>query len=247
MAILKVENISKVFEGEEGKTAVLENINFSVEKGEFLSIIGPSGCGKSTLLRIITGLEKPSSGSIYANDQKIEGPNPNISFIFQNFALFPWLNVEDNIAFPLEMANMPKKEIQSRVAGVIAEVDLLGFEKAHPKELSGGMKQRVGIARALVVKSDIILADEPFSALDAFTANELRDDLLKIWQKLGKTIVLVTHLVEEAVYLSDSIVVLSKRPGKVEKIIENKLPRPRKPRSEGFYKLADELTAIVKP
>lgn len=247
MAILKVEKISKTFEGEDGKIAVLEDIDFSVEKGEFLSIIGPSGCGKSTLLRLIAGLEKPSSGSVYAHGQKIEGPNPKISFIFQNFALFPWLNIEDNIAFPLKMVGVSKREIQAKVATVIDEVGLTGFEKAHPKELSGGMKQRVGIARALVVESDIILADEPFSALDAFTAGQLRDDLLKIWQKLGKTIILVTHLVEEAVYLSDSIVVLSKRPGKVEKIIANKLPRPRKTRADGFYRLADELTAIVKP
>ncbi len=247
MAILKVEKITKTFESEEGKIAVLEDISFSVEKGEFLSIIGPSGCGKSTLLRLIAGLEKPSGGNIFADGQKIEGPNPKISFIFQNFALFPWLSVRDNIAFPLKMANMSKQEIQTRVASVIKEVDLLGFEKAHPKELSGGMKQRVGIARALVLESDIILADEPFSALDAFTAKELRDDLLKIWQKFGKTIVLVTHLVEEAVYLSDSIVVLSKRPGRVEKIISNQLPRPRKTRTDGFYRLADELTAIIKP
>ncbi len=247
MAILRVEKISKEFEPEEGKIAVLENINFSVEKGEFLSIIGPSGCGKSTLLRIIAGLEKPSRGNVYLDDQEIADPNPDISFIFQNFALFPWLSVEGNIAFPLKMTNMSEEKMQTKVASVISEVGLSGFEKSHPKELSGGMKQRVGIARALVVESDIILADEPFSALDAFTAKELRDDLLKIWGKLGKTIVLVTHLVEEAVYLSDRIVVLSKRPGRVEKIIVNSLPRPRKIRSDEFYKIADELTKIVKP
>ena len=247
MDILKAEKITKIFEGEKGQVKALEGITFTVQEGEFLSIIGPSGCGKSTLLKIIAGLEKPTSGEIYLKDQKIIGPNPGTSFIFQNFALFPWLTVEENIAFPLKMKNEDKKTIAKKVASAIKEVGLSGFEKSHPKELSGGMRQRVGIARALMGENSIILADEPFSALDAFTAKELRDDLLKIWKKLKRTIVLVTHLVDEAVYLSDRIIVLTARPGKVEKIIENNLQRPRNIRSEGFYKIADELTGIVKP
>lgn len=247
MAVLELKNITHHFETNEGNVSVIKDIDLSVEKEEFLAIIGPSGCGKSTLLRILAGLMKPTSGHVYIDGQVLTKTTPQISFIFQNFAVFPWLTVEENIAFPLKMMGQDKNDIKNQVNLAIREIGLSGFEKAHPKQLSGGMKQRVGIARAFVTNSPIILADEPFSALDAFTADELRDELLRIWKKYKKTIVIVTHLVEEAAYLADRIVVLTPRPGKIEKIITNNLPRPRNKRSEEFYKLSDQLTKIVRP
>lgn len=246
MINFEVKKISKSFDTPEGRISALSEISFEVKEGEFLAIIGPSGCGKSTLLRLMAGLDIPTSGEILLNGQRLTETLPQISFIFQNFALFPWLTVEENISFPLKMAGVNSANIKKEITMLTKQVGLGGFEKTHPKELSGGMKQRVGIARALAGESKIILADEPFSSLDAFTAKQLRDELLQIWKKLSKTIVLVTHLVEEAAYLADRIIVLTPRPGMVEKIIENKLPRPRQNRSQPFYELADKLTSIVR-
>lgn len=247
MKQLVVKNISQSFETDNGQILALKDVSFEIEQGEFVAIIGPSGCGKSTLLRLIAGLSKPTYGEVILDGKPIKSTSPSISFIFQNFALFPWLTVYDNVAFPLKMAGVSPKQIRQRTANIIKEVGLLGFENSHPKELSGGMKQRVGIARALNGDCQIILADEPFSSLDAFTAKSLRDDLLKIWKKYKKTIIVVTHLVEEAAYSADRIVVFTQRPGTVEKIITNNLPRPRNMRDEKFYKLSDELTKIVQP
>ncbi|MBI3341790.1 ABC transporter ATP-binding protein [Candidatus Curtissbacteria bacterium] len=247
MAQLIVKNVSQSYESEEGKVLALKNINLEIKEGEFLALIGPSGCGKSTLLRIIAGLIEPTEGEVLMNGQKVVTTIPSISFIFQNFALFPWLNVFENVAFPLKMLGVKESKIKSQTAEIIKEVGLTGFEKSHPKQLSGGMRQRVGIARALVGDSKIILADEPFSSLDAFTAKTLRDELLKIFKRYKKTIVMVTHLVDEAAYMADRIVVLTPRPGKIEKIIQNKLSRPRNTRDSKFYDLTDELTRIIHP
>jgi ABC-type nitrate/sulfonate/bicarbonate transport system ATPase subunit len=247
MSQLVLKNVTKTFETEQGTITALKDIDLEIQSGEFVAIIGPSGCGKSTLLRIIAGLTTPTSGEVLLDGQKVVGTSPTISFIFQNFGLFPWLNVYDNVAFPLQMQAMGKREIKIKTEAIIKEVGLLGFENSHPKELSGGMKQRVGIARALNGESKIILADEPFSSLDAFTAKTLRDELLGIWKRYKKTIVVVTHLVDEALYLADRIVVLTPGPGRVEKIITNNLSRPRNMRDEKFYKLSDELTKIVQP
>lgn len=247
MSQLVLKNVTQRFATEQGDITAVKDINLEIQSGEFLALIGPSGCGKSTLLRIIAGLMTPTSGEVLLDNKKVVGTSPTISFIFQNFGLFPWLNVYDNVAFPLKMLGMPKKEIKSRTEAIIKEVGLSGFESAHPKELSGGMKQRVGIARALNEDSKIILADEPFSSLDAFTAKTLRDELLKIWKRYKKTIVVVTHLVDESLYLADRIVVMTPGPGRIEKIITNTLPRPRNVREEKFYKLSDELTEMVQP
>jgi NitT/TauT family transport system ATP-binding protein len=235
-----IHNISKNFAVDKDEIVALENISFEVKEEKFTTIIGPSGCGKSTLLRILSGLEKPSFGTIEADK------NEKMGFVFQGFALFPYLTVLENIEFGLKMQGVSKGKRRSISTELVKEVGLSGFESKHPKELSGGMKQRVGIARALAIDPKILLLDEPFSSLDEFTAENLRHLLLEIWQKRKITIVQVTHLIAEAVELSDTIAVLTKGPGRVEKIIENKMKRPRNLRSQEFYKLEDHLTGLIK-
>lgn len=237
--LIEIENITKHFTVDGQKLLVLENLHFAVYDGEFVCVIGPSGCGKSTLLRILNGLGSEEAGHV------IYKGNPTTSMVFQNFALFPWLSVEKNVSFGLDMHDVPQSISVAKVVHVIHEMGLQGFEHKHPLELSGGMKQRVGIARALVMDPQILYMDEPFSALDAITANILRRDILNIWQQKKMTVVMVTHLVEEAVELADRIVVLSKRPGRVEEVIEVKLPRPRNLRSAESYKYIDRLTELL--
>ncbi|MBA3678718.1 ABC transporter ATP-binding protein [Candidatus Saccharibacteria bacterium] len=231
---IQLLRISKWFDEKGEKLRVLEDVSFTVHPGEFVCIVGSSGGGKSTLLRILAGIIEPSEGRI------INMPT-ELGFVFQNFALFPWLTVHENIAFGLTMADLDKKQIETRVREEVKRIGLQGFERSHPKELSGGMKQRVGIARALAIQPQVLLLDEPLSALDEITAKNLRTDILFIWQQTHKSIVMVTHLVEEAVQLADTIVVMSSRPGRVHKIIKNTLPRPRNTRTKEFFKLVDEI------
>ncbi len=238
--ILKVNDLSHSFSEENKKDfEVLKNISFNVKKGEFLSVVGPSGGGKSTLLRIITGLIKPTHGSIEVNTNKM-------AMVFQNFAVFPWLTVHDNIGFGLKMAGVSKKERKAIIAEKIKEVGLTGFDKKYPKELSGGMRQRVGLARALAVNPELLIMDEPFSSLDTFTAEKLRADLLAIWYKYKMTIVMVTHLVEEAIQMSDRIIIVSRRPASVKQILDVNLDRPRNNRSESFFSLLDNITSQIE-
>lgn len=232
--MIKLSNISKTFWTAEGTTLALTNVNLEVNSGEFVCLVGPSGCGKSTILRIITGLEKASTGDI-----KTEGEP---SMVFQQFALFPWLTVAENIAFPLKMQGKPAHK---KVTELISEMGLKGFEDKHPKELSGGMKQRVGIARALATDPQVLLLDEPFSALDTFTAKTLRQELLKVWRARKMTVLMVTHLVEESVELADKIAVMSARPGTILQTLDNKLDRPRNVRSREFFKLVDTINALI--
>lgn len=234
--ILSTKNISYVYKNEETgeKLDVLENISITIYPGEFVSIIGPSGSGKSTLLKILTKLIKPKRGEIVSDSKEI-------SMIFQNFALFPWLTVRENIEFGLKMKGVSKKQIDSIVGEKIKEVELVGFENKYPTELSGGMKQRVGIARALAVSPDLLFMDEPFSSLDALTAEHLRIKLHDLWLKYKMTIVMVTHLVEEAVELSDRIIVVSQRPASVKNIVNVNLERPRDKRSKEYYDLVDQI------
>lgn len=238
--LLSVENIDKSFILDGEKQKVLDDISINVKNGEFVCLIGPSGCGKSTLLRIIAGLMKPDSGSIKINDKA------KLSFVFQNFGLFPWLTVEQNIGFGLKMDGKSQQYIEKEVRKRISQMGLDGFERKHPKELSGGMKQRVGIARALSVNPDILLLDEPFSALDTFTAAKLRQDLLDIWRENKLTIVMVSHLVEETVELADKVIVFSSKPGRVKNETEIKLSRPRNKRSAEFFEYVDELSDLVQ-
>lgn len=237
--IVSLQNITKSFRVEVETQPALVAVSTHFTAGEFCCLIGPSGCGKSTLLRIIARLARADSGQIETQ------PGTKLAMIFQNFALFPWLTVEDNIGFGLKMLGQEPKKIKRHVHRVLNEMGLQGYEKKHPKELSGGMKQRVGIARALVMEPDVLLMDEPFSALDALTAGRLRTDLLSIWLKEKMTIIMVTHLVEEAVELADRILVFTPRPGEIKATIQNPLPRPRKKRSPEFYHLVDHIQSLI--
>lgn len=236
------QGITKYFLNEKAQQVIAcEDLTFEVADHEFVCIVGPSGCGKSTFLRIVAGLMEPDSGTLELD------PQARLSMIFQNAAVFPWLNVHDNIAFGLTMQGVTPKTINKTVQAQIQNMGLEAAALQHPKELSGGMKQRVGIARALAVDPDILLLDEPFSALDAFTAERLRLDVLKGWEAEKRTMLMVTHLVEEAVEMADRIVVMTKRPGRIKAIVKVDLPRPRKTRSTAFYKLVDHVRDLVIP
>lgn len=238
--ILEIDNLSYYFNQEDKKHFdVLKNVSFGVNKGEFLSIVGPSGSGKSTLLRIIAGLVKPTRGSLRLNTDKL-------AVVFQNFAIFPWLTVYENIEFGLKMAGISKDKRKLIVLEKTKEVGLIGFDKKYPKELSGGMRQRVGIARALAISPELLIMDEPFSSLDTFTAEKLRADLLGIWHKYKMTIIMVTHLIEEALQLSDRIIIMSKRPAEIKQILDVNFARPRNVRSEDFFFLLDKITSQIE-
>ena len=223
---LKIENVCKQFTIERESHDILKDINLDIKEGEFISIVGASGCGKSTLLRIIAGLENVSSGKVFLQGSEVNGTSARCKMAFQEARLLPWWNVEKNIAFGLEkrMSAQEKKKLVSQYIGLVG---LDGFEKALPKQLSGGMQQRVSIARALISNPQILLLDEPFGALDALTKINMQQEILKIWEAEKKTMILVTHDIEEAVYLSDRVVVLSKRPGTIKEIISIDIGRPR--------------------
>jgi NitT/TauT family transport system ATP-binding protein len=235
--IVKAEKINKQFAGK----SVLRDASFEVEAGEFVCFIGPSGCGKSTLLRILLGLEKVDTGRVQIAD------NLKKALVFQNFALFPWLTVGENIGFGLKMSGINQNKIDKKVNEAIKQFNLTGSEKLHPKELSGGMKQRVGLARAQVMNPDVLFLDEPFSAVDALTAKELRLLLLDTWQNAKNTIVMVTHLVEEAVELADRIIILGNDDSLSSIIHEykNDLARPRDNRSKEFFAIVDNLESRI--
>lgn len=245
MYLLEVRNVSKKFTFPGKKEIfVLKDINFNIREGEIVSILGPSGSGKSTLLRIIAGLIKPDEGVVIYRNKIITDVNPGVSIVFQNFALFPWLTVEENVLLGLINKEMDIKEKRDKALKAIDIVGLDGFEKAYPKELSGGMKQRVGFARALVVEPDILLMDEPFSSLDVLTAENLRNDLLELWieNKIPtKAIILITHSIEEAVYMSDRVLIISKDPGRIIEDIEIKIPHWRDKNSQKFLSLVDRI------
>jgi NitT/TauT family transport system ATP-binding protein len=228
---LRIENIKKTFyktvRDQVIDVPVLADIDFAVERGCFVSVIGPSGCGKSTLLRIIDGLIRPDSGRVLVDGAEVTEPGFNRAVVFQYFGLYPWRNVLGNVAFGLELQSIPKKERTQRALANIRLVGLQGFEHHYPHELSGGMRQRVGFARALTFDPDIILMDEPFSAVDEQTRELLQHELLELWSKSGKTIIFITHSIDEAVYMSDRVIVMGPRPGRIVQVIDVDLPRPR--------------------
>ncbi len=246
--IVKVQNLTKTYPAEEGRTTtIIDNISFEVSN-EFLCIVGPSGCGKSTLLRIMDGLDKPSSGTVLFHHQPVTGPSSKIGVIFQSFALIPWKTVLGNVEMALASTPIPPQE-QVRVAKkYIQEVGLEGFETSYPKELSGGMKQRVGIARALALQPEVLLMDEPFSSLDALTAENLRREVLDIWRDPvypTNAVIMVTHNVQEAVYMADRVLVLSGRPAKIIDDVPIPLGRPRNQRDPGLYDYADRIVSKI--
>ncbi len=210
-----------------GPVRALQGFDIEVYEGEFLSIVGPSGCGKSTFLNVLLGLIKPDSGELTLNGKRISGPGTDRAMVFQEFGLLPWRTVQNNIELGLELKGVPVESRRSISARFVAMVGLAGFEGHYPHELSGGMKQRVGLARALATDPDVLLMDEPFAALDAQTRDLMQVELLRIWQEARKTVLFVTHQIDEAIYLSDRVVVMTKRPGRAKKIFAIDLERPR--------------------
>jgi NitT/TauT family transport system ATP-binding protein len=212
---ISVEDVSKEFGADGSQVQALKNIDLAVREGEFVSIVGPSGCGKSTLLYMLGGFVPPSSGRLLADGEPIDAPGIDRGIVFQEYALFPWLTVFDNIAYGLEMTGMPAAKREKAVEHYISLIGLKGFERRYPRELSGGMKQRVALARTFAYEPSILLLDEPFGALDSLTRETMQDELLRLWRTTGKTIVMVTHDVGEAVYLSNRVCVMSQRPGRI--------------------------------
>lgn len=228
MIKLHISNICKVFkDSKQHDVVALENMSFRVYEGEFFCVVGPSGCGKSTLLELISGLEKPSRGQITINNQPVIAPRTDCGIVFQEYALFPWKTVRKNIEFGPKMHGKSKKEREIISDKYIEMIGLQDFENNFPHEISGGMKQRVAIARALANEPNILLMDEPFAAIDAQLREDLQQEILQIWERTKKTIVFVTHQIEEALFLSDRVLVMSARPGTVKKILNHDLPRPR--------------------
>jgi len=240
--ILIVDQVKMTFRTQQGKLWALAGVSFRVAPGEFLCIVGPSGCGKTTLLRILGGLAKPTGGSVYLEGEPLTAPRRRIGFVFQKAALLPWRTVLENVTLPLEIQGVEAAEARRRAEELLELVGLAGFEGAYPHELSGGMEQRVAIARALVHDPAILLLDEPFGALDALTRERMNLELLRIWRAKRKTVVMVTHSIQEAVFLADRVLVMSPRPGRIEASFPIPLPRPR--RLEMLYD--DEFGALSR-
>jgi NitT/TauT family transport system ATP-binding protein len=236
---LAAEHISMTFERDDDRVFVLDDINLEVADGEFLCLLGPSGCGKSTLLSAMAGFLSPTSGEIRIDGEVVRGPDPRRIFVFQERGVFPWLTVEGNIEFGL--FKLSRAEQQRRVAHYIKMVGLQGFEKSYPPELSGGMKQRLEVARALAVNPDMLFLDEPFGALDSITRLIMRGELLRIWQAERKTIIFVTHDIDEAVQLADRVVVMSARPAKIQQIVNIDIPHPRDISAPHYLELRDGI------
>lgn len=235
MGEISCEHITKIWGSDTGdEVLAIDDINFTVKDGEFLVIIGPSGCGKSTLLQMMAGLEMPTSGVMRHNGQPITGPNPDRSLIFQQPSLFPWLSLIDNVAFGLTLKGMSQKESHRRAEMFLQQVGLRAFANKYPSQLSGGMQQRACIARALCLGSDILLMDEPFAALDVQTRYNMQKFLLDIWEGSGKTVVFVTHHIDEAVFLADRVIILSARPGRMLDCVSIDMSRPRDVVSKDF-------------
>ena len=247
--IIRAQAVEKFYEQPDGnRIEVIAPVNLDVEPGKIITLLGPSGCGKSTLLRMLTGLSKPSSGTILWHGSPLTSQNAGVSIVFQSFALFPWLTVLDNVEAPLEARGVPAMERHKRALRILDTVGLDGFESAYPKELSGGMKQRVGFARALVVEPEVLFMDEPFSALDVLTAENLRNELLELWisKKMPTSaIFIVTHNIEEAVLLADRVIVLARNPAWVRADFPVELPQPRDRKSQRFVELVDYIYKIM--
>lgn len=244
---IQISHVGQSFENpdpEGDRVVALNDVDLTIQPGSFVSLIGPSGCGKTTLLRAIAGLNPAETGAVYLDGEKVTGPSYERGYAFQQANLFPWLNIRNNIAFGLKARGIYKSHKQD-VEDYIDLVGLRGFEKSYPHQLSGGMKQRASLARALVGHPKVLLLDEPLGALDAFTRMNMQDEILKIWKEHQMTMVMVTHDVEEAVYLSDQVVIMSARPARVEKVIDIKLPRPRDRQTQIFFEYKNEILRLL--
>ena len=246
MPVVCVRNVSKYYTGtDEKEVQALKDVNFTVKEGEFVCIVGPSGCGKSTLLEVIAGLLDATSGEITLDDKKIKGTSRDIGVVFQDASLFPWRTISRNVAFGMEIAKIPKKEQEKRIEKYIEMVNLKGFEHKYPSQLSGGMRQRTGLARTFAMEPKVILMDEPFSAVDHLTRCKLQEELISIWEKEKKTIIFVTHDINEAVYLADRIILLSPRPSSVQKIYEVPHKEKRDRNAKALIDIASEVVIDI--
>jgi NitT/TauT family transport system ATP-binding protein len=244
-AKIAVRNVTKIFNGRPENVVALRDLSFEIGENRFTTIVGPSGCGKSTILNLLAGFERPTSGEIIMDGKPLDKPGPDRGFVFQDYALFPWLTVLGNVMFGLTAKGYEKKKAREIALSYIDSVNLAGFEHAYPHTLSGGMKQRVAIARALAYDPQVLLMDEPFGALDAQTRKYMQGELIRIWEKFRKTVVFVTHSVIEAVYLSDVIVVMTVRPGQVKGIFQSTIPRPRNFTSDEYISLRKQVLALL--
>ena len=242
---ISIRAVNKVFQSGGQEVHALQAIDLEVQRGEFVCLLGPSGCGKSTLLNAVAGFSLPSSGTITVDGSLIKAPGPDRGMVFQEYALFPWMTVEQNIAFGLQVKKAARTIIQQKVDELLTLLHLQDFRHRYPKDLSGGMRQRVAIARVLAIDSPILLMDEPFGALDALTRRNLQDELLRLWMELKKTILFVTHSIEEALYLADRTVVMTYRPGTLKKDLTIDLPRPRDVASPAFNALKKDLSQLL--
>jgi NitT/TauT family transport system ATP-binding protein len=248
VALMEARGVVQSYQRDGREFVALRDVSLALRPGEILAVLGPSGCGKSTLLRILTGLIAPTSGAVFAHGEPLRGIHPGASIVFQSFALYPWLTVAENVGVGLYRKPCSPEEQAERIRHAIDLVGLEGFEEAYPKELSGGMKQRVGIARAIVRGPEVLCMDEPFSALDVLTAESLRSEVYGLWSKgeLGlKSLLLITHLIEEAVFLGDRIVIMGANPGTIRQVIANPLPHPRDYRSASFQELVDRVHQAI--
>jgi ABC-type nitrate/sulfonate/bicarbonate transport system ATPase subunit len=236
---LRVEGVNMTFHRDGNQVSVLNDVNLEVGDGQFVCLLGPSGCGKSTLLNIIAGFLSPSTGAVRIDGEAVRGPDPRRIFVFQERGVFPWLTVEGNIGFGL--FKLSREERERRIAHYVSLVGLKGFEKTYPQELSGGMKQRLEVARALAVNPDMLFLDEPFGALDSITRLVMRGELLRIWEAEKKTIIFVTHDIEEAVQLADRVVVMSARPARIQTVVDIEIPHPRDISSKRYLELRDGI------
>ena len=241
-AAVQVEGVRKVYRARGAETVALEQVSFTVARGEFITVVGRSGCGKTTLLKVIAGLLPASAGSVAVEGQPVRGPRPDIGLVFQTPVLPKWRTVLDNVLLPAEILRLDRRRARAQALDLIKLVGLEGFEEKYPRELSGGMQQRVSLCRALIHNPPLLLMDEPFGALDALTREEMNLELLRIWQEQAKTSVLITHSISEAIFLGDRVLVMTPRPGRLEDIVQVALPRPRTP----AMKLTPEFNALVR-
>jgi NitT/TauT family transport system ATP-binding protein len=248
-AKLELKDISMVFSRRGQRFQALRDVSLQVAAGQFISIVGASGCGKTTVLRIVDGLTTPTRGQVWVDGQPVARPGPDRGFVFQQDALFPWRTVLDNVIFGLEVQGKPKREARERADVLVRLVGLSGFEQHFPHELSGGMRQRANLARALTIDPDVLLMDEPFASLDAQTREIMQSELLRIWRSNRKTVLFVTHQIDEAVYLADRVVVMTSRPGQVKAVLDVNLPRPRDlsvKRTPRFLELVDDIWRMIE-
>jgi NitT/TauT family transport system ATP-binding protein len=250
-AFIDVEKVSKRYPTRSGAfVAALDQVNLQIHADEFLTIVGPSGCGKSTLLKLLGGLLAPTEGTVRVRGRPLTGPSPDVGMVFQSPVLLPWRNVLDNVLFPIEILRQPRRQYQAEAERLIDLVGLKGFERSVPRELSGGMQQRVSICRALIHDPPLLLMDEPFGALDAMTREEMGMELLRVWSERRKTVVFVTHNIPEAILLADRVAVMTRRPGRIVDVVSIDLPRPRTIKMEfspEFQKYAEAIRNSIAP